>query len=99
MKSLFYILSLLLLATSSWAKTILVGKGQDFSTIRQALAAAVNGDTVLVEPGIYREKNIVITKSVYLKGIDYPVLDGEKKYENISVKTSNVVVEGFKVVH
>jgi len=98
MKSILFILSLGLVSASS-AKTLVVGKLQTFTTITQALAAANRGDTILVEPGVYREKNIVIAKAVILKGIDFPVLDGEKKYEVVSIKASNVVVEGFKVVH
>jgi len=98
MKSIFSILFLGLFAVAS-GKTLVVGKQQAFTTIKQALAASNNGDTILVESGIYKEQNIVITKSIILKGLDFPVLDGEKKYEVVSVKTSNVVVEGFKVVH
>lgn len=98
MKSILSILFLSLFIVAS-AKTLKVGKQQAFTTIKQALVAANNGDTILVEAGIYKEQNIVIAKSIILKGIDFPVLDGEKKYEVVSIKTGNVVVEGFKVVH
>jgi len=98
MKSILSILFLVLFTVAS-AKTLVVGKQQPFTTIKQALVAANNGDTILVEAGIYKEQNILIAKSIVLKGIDFPVLDGEKKYEVVSIKTSNVLVEGFKVVH
>ncbi|MDB5203782.1 MAG: hypothetical protein JWQ27_3191 [Ferruginibacter sp.] len=81
------------------AKTITVGKGRAFQTITAGIAAAAGGDTVLVYPGIYREKNLLISKSLVLKGIDFPVLDGEHRYEIISVKASAVTVEGFKLLH
>lgn len=80
------------------ATILRVGKQHAFTTIKSALAASNNGDTVLVDAGIYREQNIVIEKSILFKGIGYPVLDGEKKYEVISVKADHVTVEGFKVV-
>ncbi|HLG38597.1 MAG TPA: nitrous oxide reductase family maturation protein NosD, partial [Chitinophagaceae bacterium] len=99
MKIVFCILSFVFLTVSSSAKTIRVGKQQAFAAITQAIAAADNGDTVLVDPGTYKEKNIIINKSIVLKGIDFPVLDGEKKYEIITIKSGNVVVEGFKIVH
>ena len=98
MKNILLILFLGLFTASS-ATTLLVGKNQSFTTIKQALAAANNGDTILVERGTYRENNIVIVKSIALKGINFPVLDGEKKYEIVSIRASNVVVEGFNVAH
>jgi nitrous oxidase accessory protein len=99
MKIILYILSVMFPALCCSAKTIRVGKQQPFTTIRQAIAAAEKGDTILVETGTYREKNLVINKPVFLKGIGLPVLDGEKKYEIIAVKADNVIVEGFRVVH
>lgn len=81
------------------AKTIPVGAKNPYKTITAALDAAVNGDTLLVEAGIYKEKNLVIKKRIILKGMNYPVLDGEKKYQVISIRANGVVVDGFKIVH
>jgi nitrous oxidase accessory protein len=81
------------------AKTIPVGAGQKYKKITEALKFAVAGDTLLVQAGLYKEKNLVINKSIVLKGINYPVLDGEKKYQVISIKASGVTVEGFRIVH
>ena len=58
-----------------------------------------NGDTILVDAGVYFEKNIIVNKSIVLLGINHPVLDGEKKHEIISVKANNVIVDGFKLQH
>jgi nitrous oxidase accessory protein len=94
------ILSFLLFASIfSFARTRKVGDHQEYSSIRHAIAESDQGDTVLVEPGFYKEKNIVITKSIVLVGNHYPVLDGENKYEIISVKANNVTVRGFKLIH
>jgi nitrous oxidase accessory protein len=81
------------------AKTLHVGKGKAFRTIQSAVDHAAAGDTVLVFPGIYKERNILVQKSIVLKGVNFPVLDGENKYEIISVKTSNATIEGFKMQH
>src|SRR4051812_21881450 len=96
-----YILVILFLLGTSpvMANIIKVGKHQCFISIQKAIDAAVNGDEIIVEPGIYKEKGIIINKSISLRGMSYPVLDGEKKYEVIAVKASNVVVEGFKIFH
>ncbi|MGN6602861.1 MAG: nitrous oxide reductase family maturation protein NosD [Ginsengibacter sp.] len=84
---------------SSLAKTITVSKNGSVTSVQQAISLALNGDTVLVKPGVYKEKNITIDKPVVLIGIYYPVLDGEHKYEIISVKANNVTIKGFKIVH
>lgn len=88
--------SLVFVFTAS-AKTIMVGRQHAIKTISPAIAAAQPGDTILVEPGTYREKNLLIDKPVVFIGKGFPVLDGEKKYEIITVKASNVIVEGFKL--
>ena len=82
-----------------WAKVYTVQKNTVISSVQQAINVAKNGDTVLVEPGIYKEKNIVIDKSIVLIGNHYPVLDGEHTYEIISIKSNNVTVKGFKLIH
>lgn len=79
---------------SSWV----VGPGKPLTTIRAALLKAQSGDTVWVLPGLYREGNLVISQSIALIGRSYPVIDGEYKYENISVKAGHVLVEGFRII-
>ena len=80
-------------------RTISVGKPGNIRTIQKALALAHSGDTVLVQAGTYYEGNIIINTSIVLKGINKPVLDGENKYEIISIKSDNVTVDGFKLLH
>ncbi len=97
-----YVLMIFLFAlcySNCFAKTIRVGKNQSYKSITSAIAVSTVGDTVLVDAGLYFEKNLVINKRIVLKGIDHPVLDGEKKYEIISIKADAVVVDGFKIIH
>ena len=84
---------------SSWATIVQVGKGKTFTTIVAALQAVKQGDTIYVYEGHYKEKNLIIDKPIYLKGINKPVLDGENKYEVISVKANKVTVDGFIIQH
>lgn len=97
-KSIFLILSFFYNFTAD-ARVINVGTQMQFQKIREALSDARSGDTILVHKGLYKEGNLIINKSIYLKGIDMPVLDGERKYEIISVKSSNVTVDGFRLQH
>ncbi len=79
------------------AKTIRVGKAQLFQKIKPALLSTADGDTLIVEKGFYQEGNLVIDKSISFLGEGLPVLDGEKKYEVVSVRANNVLVQGFKI--
>ena len=79
--------------------TIKVGRLQPYQTISAAIAIAGDRDTVIVEYGIYKEKNLVISKPLVLKGINHPLLDGEHTYEIISIKADSVTVDGFLLQH
>ena len=98
MKLYIFILLVFINCTTS-ANIIHAGPGRTYKTITAAIAAAVTGDTVFVHAGTYREKNLVIKKTIVLVGKNYPVLDGEKKYEIISIAANGVVVDGFRIMH
>lgn len=79
----------------SWGKIILVGKHQPCSTLRQGIAAARGGDTVMLMQGTYKEGNIIINKSIHLIGVGNPVLDGENKNEILTLTGKNIVIRGI----
>ncbi len=79
------------------AKTIRVGSAQSYSKIKPALRSVENGDTLIVEHGFYQEGNLVIEKSIVFIGEGLPVLDGDKKFEVLSIKANNVTVKGFMI--
>jgi nitrous oxidase accessory protein len=83
---------------SSRADLLKVGPGQKYTSIHSAVLAAANGDTILVEPGVYKEKNITVNKTITLIGIQFPVLDGEHKYEVLSLKSNGITIKGFKII-
>lgn len=99
MKYLFFIIGISFFSLSARANNLQVGKGKLYATIREALQRGVDGDTVSVFAGIYREKNLKIEKRLLFRGIGQPVLDGEYACEIISVKASGVIIEGFTVIH
>ncbi len=82
------------------ASTIRVGAGRVYQSIGQAIEMAEEGDTILVDAGHYKEKNLFINiPGLVLKGIGYPVLDGQNKIEIITIKADRVVVDGFKLIN
>ena len=83
----------------AFATIIHTGAKQKYKTITSAVAAASPGDTVLVDAGYYLEKKLEIKKPIVLRGVNYPVLDGQKKYEVIYVKADGVIIDGFRVIH
>lgn len=103
MRRLFHvILSLIVLLGSFhevWSRTIFVGKKAFPHTIQRAIEMAHDGDTILVSRAHYFEKNLIVDKAITLIGIDFPILDGEKKYEVLSVKSSNVNIVGFQIMN
>jgi nitrous oxidase accessory protein len=92
---LFQTLILLLLVQPLLASTILVGKNQVVNSLRQGVALAQHGDTVLLQKGTYKEGNVIIRKSIHLIGVNDPVLDGENKYEILTLSGTGIVVRGI----
>ena len=81
------------------AQKLEVGANKPYRTIKQALNASKDGDTVLVHKGIYKEGNIRVDKKIVFVGKDFPVLDGQKKVEVLSIHADSVIVKGFRVIN
>jgi nitrous oxidase accessory protein len=94
MKQLFTVLTLLL-STTVFARTIPVGKDQVITSLRKGVEAAQPGDSVILYKGTYKEGNIVITKTIDLIGVGEPVLDGENKYEILTISGEAITVKGI----
>lgn len=94
-----YKLLLLLLPIFTFSKTLKVGKNEQFKTIKQAVAAAKSGDSILVEKGHYSEGLINLNKPLTLIGVNRPILDGKLKTEIININADHVTVKGFKLIN
>ncbi|MBS1915388.1 MAG: nitrous oxide reductase family maturation protein NosD [Bacteroidetes bacterium] len=92
---IFILVVFFLFDADTFGHVLHVGKLASYRSVSQAVHNAQTGDSIFVEPGIYLEKNIVIDKPVSLIGINFPELDGEHKYEIISVRSDNVTIRGF----
>ena len=96
MKIVLYIC--LLFSSLLHANVIEVGPNKPIKSIKKAIFLAKAGDTVMVHKGLYKEGNIIINKKIVFLGKNLPILDGQKKYEVLSIKADSVVVDGFKVI-
>ncbi len=79
------------------AKNIHVGSKYSHQQIKIAISELKDGDSLFVHGGVYKEGNIIIDKSIVCIGFDKPILDGENKYEILSIKANKVHIEGFKI--
>lgn len=79
------------------AKSIHVGSTHQYKSIKSALEHAHDGDTIFVHSGLYKESPVIVDKKVKMIGVDRPVIDGEDKYEVVSIKADSVLFKGFKV--
>ncbi len=82
------------------AGVINVSSRDKITTIKQAVEIATDGDTIMINGGMYKEKNIVVKKKITLLGKNNPLLDGEGTYEILTIKdVAGVVVSGLTFQH
>lgn len=86
----------LFLSSSTLCRTIVVGKNQAITSVRKAIALAKERDTILIQAGVYKEGNIELTKSITIVGVNYPVLDGQGKYEILTISGSDITIKGIQ---
>lgn len=97
MNRLLIILPAIVLSSTLQAGTIVVGKNQPYTSVCKAIESAKERDTILVEPGVYREGNIIINKNhLVLLGRGFPVMDGENKFEIFTVSGTGISIKGFQ---
>ena len=99
MKNISLTIICLLISTLLKAKVIVVDPGKNVTgirTIKEAINKAAAGDTIFIKGDFtYREQTITISKPLVIIGIGRPVLDGEKKYEILAVRSNDVVIENL----
>lgn len=88
-------ISFLCITQLAMANVIMVGRDKIVTSLRKGIELAHAGDTILLEKGIYKEGNIIIDKPLQLIGIEAPVLDGENKYEMLTITGGPVMIKGI----
>ncbi len=90
------LLLILFVSFSASSKTWTVDPKGNLQTITSAIAQAAPGDTIRIMPGVYREGNLIIQKPLTVTGVNFPVLDGEDKYEILTIAAPDVSIIGLK---
>jgi nitrous oxidase accessory protein len=98
-KTILHTIILLFVWGGIQAKTVSVCQDCTNKTLKQGIAEAQAGDTVLVRKGTYKEYDIVIDKPLTLIGENYPVIDGELKGEIITITSDHVTVDGLFIIN
>jgi len=86
---------LILLPNLSHAAVLEVGKGKQYQTIQKALESSKPYDTLYIHSGEYKEGNIRITKPLTIIGRNWPIINGEKKVELMTIRSSYVNISGL----
>ena len=70
-----------------------------FGTIQAAISAAMEGETIEVGPGIYKE-SLLLQRKVKLVGIDRPVIDANSAQQDIGVRLAadGCTLDGFQII-
>ena len=96
----FLIILFLLFGSTIKATTIRTCSTCVNSSIKEAVKLATDGDTVVVEEGIYNETLIEVTKSIHIIGVAFPTIDANNKSESIFVvNATDFSIQGFQFVN
>lgn len=98
MNKIFSTLLLILLATFNLQGMVIkCGAKTKHPSIQIAIRAALPYDTIEVQPGIYKQGNILIEKPLHFIANGKVIIDGDYKCEVITVKSSHVQIKGFHI--
>jgi nitrous oxidase accessory protein len=93
-----FLIFLILPCLCASGRSITVSKDGKIHSLKQAVQLAQTGDTIHVKPGTYRDGNIIIEKSIVIIGEQFPVLDGENKYEILTIHANHVTIQGIRFI-
>lgn len=91
------VLLFMIMGVSVYGEEITVGASGRFHSIREALQSAKDGDVINLQAGIYKEGELVISKSVTIKGSKESILDGEHKTSVLVVRSNGVCIQGLTI--
>jgi nitrous oxidase accessory protein len=79
-----------------FARSITVTSSLSSEEINKVFERCSAGDTVIFRKGHYLVNNLMILKSLVLRGENFPELDGNNQFQIMSIGANNVYVDGFR---
>lgn len=92
----FALISFLTISLNSIGRTIVVAPGKS-SVLKNTILQAADGDTLLVQKGIYKEQDILVAKKLVIIGQGFPTIDGDHKGQLIVVTRDSVTISGLQL--
>lgn len=72
----------------------------EIRSIQTAINLADTGSTIVVQSGTYLESNLLIDKTLQLRGVGRPIIDGKHSRDVIKVfKADRVEISGFEIIN
>lgn len=97
MSKYLVIIFLMLSGNLAFSGSIVVAPDSTQNPLKVAIEKARRFDTIHIKKGLYKTQNIVINKPLTIIGIQHPVLDGENKYEILTVRSDSVNIQGLTI--
>lgn len=72
-----------------------VGKGKAFASLKEAIRRSRPNDHIVVYPGVYPEKELLIDKSLKISGRAFPVIDGQGVKDILTITAARVSISGL----
>ncbi|WP_373297453.1 nitrous oxide reductase family maturation protein NosD [Aquimarina muelleri] len=82
-----------------YANTHIVCKTCAHTTIKETIKAASAYDTIIVKKATYNEYNIIVDKPLTIIGKNYPVIDGKRQGEIITIISDHVTIDGLFIIN
>src|SRR5947199_379937 len=67
------------------------------NSIHKAINNAHNGDTLVIQQGLYKEHDITIQKRLLIIGEGFPIIDAESKYQVFIIRRDSVIIKGLQI--
>lgn len=93
--SIAYLVIIFSLQIIVYANRIIVDKRTAINSISKAIEIAKHYDEIIIKSDVYKEGNIIINKPIKIIGEDYPIVDGENKFEIFTIHSDDVSIFGI----
>jgi nitrous oxidase accessory protein len=84
---------------SVYGKQIEVCDSCEVTTIKEAVALSQDGDEIIIKGGVYKEHDIVIEKSIHIRGVDGAIVDGENKETIFRFAADDFSISGLEIIN